>query len=59
MSDYKRISDALQAAIDTGNRDYADEAASELLHGYPEITNEQRDELLEDYYHALNAGELQ
>lgn len=58
MSDYKRISDALHAAIDTGNRDYADEAASELLHGYPEITNDQRDELLNDYYGAVNSGEI-
>lgn len=58
MSDYKRLSDALTAAVDTGNRDYADEVASEIIHGCPELTTMQRDELLTDYHLAVEQGEV-
>lgn len=58
-TDYQRISNNLTAAVDTGNRDAADEAFAEaLLADGKTIDAAQFEEISDDYYAAIAAGEV-
>jgi hypothetical protein len=56
-SEYQQLSDLLSIAVDTGNRDYADEVYATVLRS-PGLTEEQRAELFRDYNEAVEAGEV-
>lgn len=54
---YQQLSDLLTTAVDTGNREYADEVYSTALHSKA-LTEEERAELFIDYNNAVEAGEI-
>jgi hypothetical protein len=56
-STYSQLSDLLSCAVDTGNRDYADEVYATVL-ASKELTEEQKAELIRDYNEAVEAGEV-
>ena len=58
-TDYQRLSDNMSAAIDTGNREYADEVFSEVLIADGKtIDAAQFEQIADDYYAAISAGEI-
>lgn len=54
---YQELQDLLTIAIDTGNREYADEVYANAMHNKA-LTEEERAELFIDYEAAVNAGEV-
>ncbi|WYW04175.1 hypothetical protein IPa2_00023 [Pseudomonas phage vB_PpuP-IPa-2] len=56
---YQTLSDNMSAAIDTGNREYADEVFSQaLLEDGKNLDSEQFEEIADDYYAAISGGEI-
>jgi hypothetical protein len=56
-STYAQLSDLLSCAVDTGNRDYADEVYATVLSS-KDLTDDQKAELIRDYNEAVEAGEV-
>ncbi|UGL61129.1 hypothetical protein [Pseudomonas phage Eisa9] len=58
-TEYQRLSDSMTAAIDTGNREYADEVFSQaLLADGKTIDAAQFEDIADDYYAAISGGEI-
>jgi hypothetical protein len=56
---YQRLSDNLTAAVDTGNREMADEAFAEAITlESKELTASEFEDIADDYYTAIAAGEI-
>lgn len=56
---YQTLSDNMSAAIDTGNREYADDVFSQaLLEDGKNLDSEQFEEIADDYYAAISGGEI-
>jgi hypothetical protein len=56
-STYAQLQDLLTIAIDTGNRDYADEVYAAAL-AAKDLTEAEQAELIRDYNSAVEAGEI-